>query len=153
MPEVFYAFKYHNHPELAEPLAREMFAILHSTGALDDGVDVIAPVPLHTWRRLARGYNQSHLLGREVARLARIAYSPDLLVRVRHTPRQALLPPERRVRNVQGAFEVASRDEVRGRRIGLLDDMLTSGSTVNECARMLAQAGAISIRVLALARA
>ncbi|MBN1868035.1 ComF family protein [Candidatus Sumerlaeota bacterium] len=154
LPETFYMFKYSRHPELGEPLARLMFMTLRDV--FNDAFprpDFLVPVPLHFLRRFQRGFNQSQLLAEEFGRLAGIECRVDLMERVRYTPRQALQPPERRARNVLGAFAVCDPASVRGRRVAVVDDILTSGSTVNECARVLREAGAASVQILAMARA
>ncbi len=121
--------------------------------ALRRRLDFIVPVPMHFTRRWKRGYNHAEVLAQEFAILAHLPCRPELLTRVRRTPRQALLPPDQRATNVLGAFAAEHPDTVAGRRIGLFDDVLTSGSTVNECARTLKLAGAAEVHVLALSRA
>jgi ComF family protein len=116
--------------------------------------DLIAPVPLHRWRLLLRRYNQAallaHALGHETGRTV----VPDLLVRRRWTPSQGRKNRAQRFDNVSGAFRLrASRRElVRGRRVLLVDDVLTTGATVEACARALKRAGASAVDVLTLAR-
>jgi ComF family protein len=116
--------------------------------------DVIAPVPLHWSRLLARRYNQAALLGNGLAVLMNKASVPDLLIRRRRTPSQGHLSRSERLRNVAGAFAVrpSRLPQVRGRRILLVDDVLTTGATVSACAAVLRRAGAASIDVLSLAR-
>ncbi len=116
--------------------------------------DLVAPVPLHRLRLLARRYNQSALLAQAIARRTGVACVPDLLVRRRRTPSQGGLSASARVRNVRGAFAVAPRhaDAVAGRRIVLVDDVLTTGATAESCARTLMRAGADTVDVLTLAR-
>lgn len=121
---------------------------------LVDGCDAIAPVPLH-WLRLAwRRYNQAAELGRRLAASADKRFIPDLLRRRRHTPSQGKLSRGARLRNVQGAFTVnqARMAELAGARILLIDDVFTTGATVEECARVLKRCGAAQVDVLTLAR-
>jgi ComF family protein len=118
------------------------------------GADLLVPVPLHRWRLFARRYNQSALLALAVGRAAGVPVSADLLARRRPTRTQGGLTRAGRTRNVAGAFAVRPRrlDLVRGRRVVLVDDVLTTGATVEECARALLRAGAAAVDVLALAR-
>jgi ComF family protein len=116
--------------------------------------DLIAPVPLHRWRLLSRRYNQSALLARAVAQAGSGRLAVDLLVRRRHTPQQGRLSALARRRNVRGAFALRPRwaEAVADRRILLVDDVLTTGATVEECARVLRRHGAAGVDVLTLAR-
>lgn len=116
--------------------------------------DVLVPVPLHRWRLLTRRYNQAALLAQGLGRATGIAVSNSCLIRVRRTPSQGRMTAGQRARNVQGAFAVPHdrRDEIVGRRVLLIDDVLTSGATVTACTRTLRRAGAASVDVLTLAR-
>jgi ComF family protein len=117
-------------------------------------VDIVAPVPLH-WTRLAwRRYNQSALLAHEVARASGRPCIADLLRRVRRTPTQGERGRAARRRNVKRAFAVSQRHQAHlaGRRVVLIDDVFTTGATVEECARVLLEHGAASVDVLTLAR-
>jgi ComF family protein len=121
---------------------------------LVDGCDAIAPVPLH-WLRFAwRRYNQAAELGRKLAGASRKRFIPDLLRRRRHTQSQGKLSRSARLRNVQGAFAVNPRriSGLAGARILLIDDVFTTGATVEECARVLKRSGAAQVDVLTLAR-
>ncbi|HTH18345.1 MAG TPA: ComF family protein [Magnetospirillum sp.] len=116
--------------------------------------DLIAPVPLHRWRLLARRYNQAAVLAVALAKLSGVAVAPDLLVRTRRTPAQGHLNREERRKNVRGAFELPLRRaaKVAGKRVLLVDDVLTTGATLGECSRVLLAAGAASVDVLTLGR-
>jgi len=115
--------------------------------------EVLAPVPLHRWRLFARRYNQAALLAGAVGRLAGLPVVADALVRRRPTPSQGSLDRAARRANVQGAFAVRQGDVVAGRRVVLIDDVMTTGATADVCARALRRAGATSVAVLVLARA
>jgi ComF family protein len=115
--------------------------------------DLIVPVPLHLGRLRARGFNQSLLLARPLSRDHRVPIARFTLARRRETRPQVGLGENDRRRNIAGAFEVRERAQVRGRSVLLVDDVYTTGATVNECARTLRQAGARRIDVLVLARA
>jgi ComF family protein len=115
--------------------------------------DLIVPVPLHPSRLWLRRYNQSAELARRLARDWGRAYDPLALIRSRRTPSQGVMPSARaRRKNVLSAFRVPQPERVRGRRILLVDDVLTTGATAQACARALKRAGAADITVLTLAR-
>ena len=113
--------------------------------------DVLAPVPLHPKRERSRGYNQSHLLAREVSRRIQVPMADDRLLRTVDTPPQVSMSGrEERRKNIDGAFECTQA--VTGLRVLLIDDVVTTGSTMSACASVLKEAGATSVFGLALAR-
>lgn len=121
-------------------------------GLLEDS-DLLVPVPLHPWRLWQRRYNQAAELGRVLSRLSGKPCDTAALVRTRSTASQgAMASAKARARNVQRAFRVRVPAHVAGRRVLLLDDVLTTGATVQACARALKRAGASHVGVLALAR-
>ena len=113
-------------------------------------IELFVPVPLHWTRRLARGYNQSQLVARKLRRpSAKVARA---LVRIRRTCSQTTLPgPAGRRANVAGAFTVRRKHDIRSRVVCLVDDVKTTGATLNECARTLKQAGAANVFAVVLA--
>jgi ComF family protein len=116
--------------------------------------DLIVPTPLHYTRLVRRGFNQSAWLAAALARQTGGAMSVDALKRVKRTPIQGGLSAEGRRRNVQGAFKVRRSRErlVKGQKILLVDDVLTTGATAEACARALQRAGAACVDVITLAR-
>ena len=113
--------------------------------------DVLVPVPLHRRRVRYRGYNQSELLAREISRRTDIPMNPKVLSRNRDTPPQVSMSSgEERRQNMAGAFECTG--DVLGKRVLLIDDVVTTGATISACAGPLKSAGALSVRALALAR-
>ena len=114
-------------------------------------VDVIVPVPLHPRRERERGFNQSALLAGEVGRSIGVQVDCRILKRRKHTSTQVVLNKHQRRQNLWDAFEVIDPDKVRGRVILLIDDVFTTGSTVDECSRVLMHAGAKRVYVLTLA--
>lgn len=116
-------------------------------------VDVIIPVPLHPKRLRWRGFNQSVLLAQQVSRALDVPLDPFVLHRNQETPPQTQLTEEERRKNVRGAFSLNPHRPIKGRRVLLVDDVYTSGATVNECSRSLKRGGAKEVYVLTLARA
>jgi ComF family protein len=117
--------------------------------------DIVVPVPLHPSRLWRRRYNQSAILAKGIARTFDKSYCPSILARLRKTPSQGSMPSAKaRRRNVAGAFEVTERGrkEVCGKKVLLLDDVYTTGATLNACAGALRRAGADRISALTLAR-
>jgi ComF family protein len=121
---------------------------------LVEDADAIAPVPLHPSRLLSRRYNQAAEIARPLARMAGAAYLPDALIRRKATESQGGKSGSGRKRNVAGAFEVPPRRsaQVAGKRILLIDDVLTTGATAEGCARALKAAGALRVDVAVVAR-
>ena len=114
--------------------------------------DVLAPVPMHASRRRERGYNQAELMARRVADRRGIVYQGDLLVRTRRVDAQAgMADATRRAANVADSVAVSHRSCVNGQRIILVDDVVTTGSTLDICAAALKEAGAASVWCLTLA--
>ncbi len=140
-------FKYHDEWARADHLGRD----LTRTVADMDDLDVLTPVPLHRSRLRERGYNQSALLANVVGDQLGLPVV-DALLRTRSTKQQALLSAGDRAENVDGAFAIAPGFNVAGRRIVLIDDVITSGSTINACARILVDHGAATVRAATLAR-
>ncbi len=129
----------------AQWLARQMAPLVPA------GVDFITAVPLGRNRRRSRGFNQSELIARSLGRHAGLPYR-NVLQRRRETWAQAGLERDKRRHNVENAFR-ARPAEANGRRILLLDDVLTTGATVNACAEVLKRAGAIAVHVITATRA
>ncbi|WP_183983208.1 ComF family protein [Sphingomonas jinjuensis] len=116
------------------------------------GIDLLVPVPLHRWRLWTRGYNQAALIAGALARRLGIAEDRAVLTRVRRTPVLRGMGPKARSRAVAGAFRVGDATRLRGRHVGLVDDVLTSGATAQACTRTLLRAGAASVTILCWAR-
>jgi ComF family protein len=115
--------------------------------------DFVAPIPMHWRRRMARGANSPDAVAEVIARFLSRPVEPRCLVRTRATEPQRSLPPKQRMANMRGAFRVCRGDRVRGARVLLVDDILTTGATCNEAARVLRAAGAASVHVAVVARA
>ena len=144
------ALKHADRTHLARSLGRWM---RRAGGEVLDAADLIVPVPLHWTRLFTRRYNQAALLAHAIHAAGGPPVAPDGLVRHRRTPSQGRLGPLARARNVRGAFALHSGRSVAGKRIVIIDDVMTTGATVEECARVLRREGAIFVAVLTLARA
>lgn len=114
--------------------------------------DAVCYVPMHVLKKRERGFNQAELLASALSRRGRIPLSKGMLKRLRDTGSQTRLTAAQRVSNVAGVFKATRPDEVKGRRLLLIDDVMTTGATVNECARVLKKARAASVHVLTVAR-
>jgi ComF family protein len=141
-------FKYRGQRALKVSLAG---LLLESWTTLSLGSDLILAVPLHPKREKSRGYNQSLLLAQELGRVTGILAERDGLLRVRDTLPQVSLNMEERRKNVQGAFRGDSA-KLRGRSILLIDDVCTTGATLDACARAALEAGALQVSALTVAR-
>lgn len=144
-------FKHADRVDFATPLARHM---ARAGADLLARAELVAPVPLH-WRRLfARRYNQAALLGARLARQAGLPHLPALLRRTRPTPPLGELGAAARAALLEGAFTVSRGGAARiaGRRVLLVDDVMTSGATAEACTRTLLAAGAAAVEILAAAR-
>ena len=117
---------------------------------LPEDYDVITNVPIHKKRRAKRGYDQAELLARELSRLSGIPYEP-LLVKVRHTQAQSTLDAHDRAQNIKGAF--SAKESAKGRRILLVDDVITTGATMSECEAELLGQGAAVVKRIAFSKA
>lgn len=141
--------KYRKEERLAVLLGRRMAETLGSKPSYD----VILPVPLHAARLRERGFNQSVLLARRVGKALGIPVDAFVLRKVKATPAQATLSLGERMGNLKGAFQVEKASSVRGKSVLLVDDVATSGATLNEAARVLKKAGAKSVEAVVAARA
>jgi ComF family protein len=146
-----HALKYQDRTDLAPTMGRWM---ARAGRELLQDADVLLPVPLHWRRGWSRRYNQSGALARVIERHSGVRLVSEALRRVRRTEQQIGLSRTQRASNVQGAFKVAPErnGDVAGRRVILIDDVLTSGATVDACARALLRAKAASVDVLVFAR-
>jgi ComF family protein len=151
LKEIIHQFKYRSHPSLARPLAGRL-ATLYSAHQDELRADVIIPIPLHSRRERERGFNQSFELSKHLAKLTGIRVERRWLRRTRPTKVQAGLSRRERRLNMRGAFEVSGKAQLEGRSVLLVDDVFTTGATLNECARILKQQGAGKVNALTIAR-
>lgn len=142
-------FKYENIKALDDPLSHFMMEYLRKHPL---SFDIIIPVPIHKRRLRERGYNQSSLLARRLSYMTRMPVVEEVLVRTKHTPSQAKSDNvDQRRKNIRNAFKCVSHD-ISGKRILLIDDVCTSGATLNSCATSLKSAGAASVWGFTLAK-
>ncbi len=149
--ELIHSFKYNRLTHLRSPLGQ---LTLDGLGGFlaEQRPQLIVPVPLHRSRLRQRGFNQAVLLGRVLARRLSLPMYPDVLTRNRRTEPQIELSSAERRLNVKGAFSVNRANSVAGKRVLLLDDVMTTGSTMDECARELKKAGAEFVIAATIAR-
>jgi ComF family protein len=150
--DVIHEFKYNRQVHLRHLVARWLRAALDDERLRDHQFDVIVSVPLHPVRQRERGFNQASLLAELLSAHTSIPSRP-LLKRIRYTTTQTALDRSERMENLHNAFRLRKNADVRGLRVLLIDDVLTTGSTLSECARVLKRGGAISIHAATAARA
>src|SRR5262245_37091851 len=150
--EALHAFKFGGRRALAAPLGDLLVEMGQGALAVADP-DLLVPMPLHPRRERERGFNQALLLARRIGRAWRVPVRTDMLARTVATRPQSELNAEERRENVRGAFALRRPDLVAGRHVILVDDILTTGSTVRACAACLREGGAGTLGVLTVARA
>ncbi|MFD0915055.1 ComF family protein [Pseudahrensia aquimaris] len=149
------ALKFSDRTDLAPWMAQWMVESLHRTGeGLLDANPIVVPVPLHRRRLISRRFNQSAELARALARAAHLSYAPDFLHRIRPTRQQVGLDASARHSNVRGAFRVPTehKPQLAQKRVLLIDDVHTTGATLEACSRALRRAGAAQIDCITFAR-
>ena len=147
--KVVHAMKFHKNSDLCLIMGRQMGMELLRSARFDD-IDLLVPVPLHWRRRLQRGYNQSELLCRGIAEVMNREINTKALVRHRYTSQQSLTNAADREQNVEGAFRVKHPEQLEGRHILLVDDVLTTGATLVSCSDSLGQVKNIRISIATL---
>jgi ComF family protein len=140
--------KYGRKVALARTMARYMAPLIGPS----DGPPLLVPVPLHRARLWQRGFNQSVLVARELGKATGLRSEPRLLRRIKRTPPLKGMSLLQRRRAVAGAFQVDPAADLKGRAVVLVDDVLTTGSTANACARALKRAGAARVEMVSWAR-
>lgn len=150
--ELVHQFKYSGKMHLLQPLGEWLAETLVDPRLHTPPCDRLVPVPLHPVRRRERGFNQAQLLAEDLARRSGLPVD-NCLRRTRYTKSQTAFDRETRMENLRGAFQMRQNHDVSNLHLLLIDDVLTTGSTVDECARVLLGAGAASVRVATVARA
>ena len=143
-------FKFRDHLENRKLLTQWM--LLAGKDIFNAGVDLIIPVPLYFTRLLSRKYNQSAILSAELSKMTSIPADYKSLKKIRNTLPQVQCNGTKRRTNIKNAFQVKNPNKIKGKRILLIDDVYTTGSTLNECCKVLLKAGATSVDILTVAR-
>jgi competence protein ComFC len=150
--DVIHEFKYNRQIHLRHLVARWLRAALDDERLRDQQFNVLVPVPLHPARQRERGFNQANVLAELLSAQISIPCRP-LLKRIRYTTTQTALDRSERMENLHNAFRLRKNADVRSLRVLLIDDVLTTGSTLSECARVLKRAGTKSVHAATAARA
>ena len=154
--ELIHLLKYDSVTSAAQPLGNMLAdAIAELRPACGDSTPLLVPVPLHKGRRRTRGFNQAELIAHAAAGqfTEKLAIASEVLVRHRETISQVGLSREERIENMHDAFRVSDPGRVKGRSVIVVDDVMTTGTTLSECARVLKRAGAERVWAATVARA
>lgn len=150
--DAIHEMKYNGKPQIGKTLGKLLSLYLDSS-ILKSPISLVIPVPLHTKRLKSRGYNQSIIIARCLSQTFHVDLDFTSLIRSVNTDPQVELPMDRRRKNVKNAFSVINKENIRGREVVLVDDVATTGSTLNECSRVLRKAGARRVFCVVVARA
>lgn len=151
MKNLIHLFKYGQKTALRHSFVDLLSSFIDTYSLNIQRFDYVVPIPLHSTRLRERGYNQSQLLAEGISQKFRIALSCNNIQRIRHTPNQALLTRKERFTNIQGAFRISRPLQFKNRNCLLIDDLLTTGATASETARVLKAAGAKKVGLLTVA--
>lgn len=141
LQEILHQFKYNNKYRIGIKLGEEI-AKTRNTTITDWKIDLVIPVPLHHLKKAERGYNQSYYISKGFSKVLGIKKEENLLKRKRYTESQTLKNISDRELNVKNAFSVTNKKKIKGKNILVIDDVITTGATVSECARQLLNASA-----------
>lgn len=145
-------YKFHDQPELSDTFVKLLLNDKKICGFLEN-YDIIIPVPMHPKKQIQRGYNQAALIAKKLAKeLVTITYAEDVLVKCKQTKTQSSLDKKSRESNVKDAYNCENKQKIKEKRVILLDDIYTTGSTAKECSKVLKQAGAREVVVLTFAK-
>jgi ComF family protein len=148
--EIMHHIKYNKMGKLALAISKYCWHFFQDELTLE-GNELVIPVPLHPVREKERGFNQSYLIAKGLFDNHNLPIRTDLIHRKKNTPSQTTLNRQERIENVYEAFEIRQREYIKDQKIILVDDVATTGATLNECARLLMIAGASRIMCVALA--
>ena len=147
--KLIFSFKYHDATYLAKYMGDMMIEVFQREELT---ADIIMAVPIHSIRQRNRGYNQAHLLAKYISKELGIDYYKGYLIRVKNTEVLYNLTKHKRKKIMQDAFEIGLNKDIRHKEILLIDDIYTTGTTVNHCSKVLIEAGAKEVTVLTFAR-
>lgn len=146
--EKIYAYKYYDENYMYKALGEILLKTIKEK-SLEDTIDIITYVPLHRRRKALRGYDQSELISKYISKKLQIPFSKGNLIRTKYTKSQTQLNKNERIRNLEKAFRIKDNREFLNKEILLIDDIITTGTTINECSKVLKESG--SKRIIGLA--
>ncbi len=145
---LIYAFKYYDRSSVACVLAQLLYTRYKHEIAI---ADYIIPVPIHKIKRLLRGYNQTQILGKYLSNISKLPLRSDILLKHKWTKSQTSLTKKNRAKNIKGSFKVCKPQELKNKKVILLDDVITTGATIDVCTKLLKESGVQNITVLCVA--
>lgn len=149
---MIHALKYRHRPGIGYYLGEQLGKIVVRESWISH-INKIVPIPLHKGRQRERGYNQSEFIARGLSSVTGIPIHTNSVIRTRHTRSQTTLTPEKRLVNVRDVFLVPNNQELNGCVVGLVDDVFTTGATLDSCSRVLLESGVSEVYALTIARA
>jgi ComF family protein len=147
--KIIHALKYYDRSFVSQIIAK-MLVNYYKPSVVS--ADLIVPVPMHRFKRLSRLYNHAQILSSAIALLVEKKITPDILLKTKYTKSQTGLARKYRLDNLSDSITVANKQKIRGKKILLVDDVMTTGATINLCAKQLKKAGAKEVVVLCIAR-
>lgn len=150
--KLLHSLKYKNKPEIGVLLGKELGAEMLKSKNFG-GIDFIIPVPLHPNRQKQRGYNQSEMIGEGISKVTKIPLLINNLIRDKETVTQTKMTKEERWKNVSGKFFVSNSEQIKNKHILLVDDVLTTGSTIEACGEILLSVEGLKLSIAVLAKA
>jgi ComF family protein len=150
--KLLHGLKYKNKPEIGVLLGKELGAEMYSSGNFKD-IDYIIPVPLHPKRQKQRGYNQSEMIGEGISTITDIPLLTDVLIRNVETVTQTKMNREERWKNVSGKFIIINPEKIENKHVLLVDDVVTTGSTIEACGESLLNIKGLKLSIAVLANA
>ncbi len=149
---IIHKFKYNNKPYLKMLLVSLMVKYISMSQDFLNDVELICCVPVSRYKKFFRGYNQAELLAEEFSKIYNIPFVNNLLIRRKNTVSQFKLSREERLANVEDAFEIKDGFEIKNKNVLIIDDVCTTGETINQCAKVLIKAKAKKVKALVVAR-